>query len=150
MENTEELTGRLYKLLKLFAWEMENAWDYGAGFPIPHSEAHLLDAVKEHDGAKASELAGIMGITNGAVSQITKKLLAKALVEDYKLPGNRKEVFFRLTPLGEKVYRGHRKHHNKIDAGFFDYMAGLKEKDLQVIYNFLDVITQSLEKLKKK
>jgi DNA-binding MarR family transcriptional regulator len=150
MENKEELTGKLYKLLKLLTWEMETAWDYGAGFPLPHSEVHLLDAIKEHDGAKASELAGIMGITNGAVSHITKKLLSKALVEDYKLPDNRKEVFFRLTPLGEKVYRGHRKHHDKIDAGFFDYVAQLKEKDLQAIYKFFDVIIQSLEKLKDK
>ena len=150
MENKEELTGKLYKLLKLLTWEMETAWDYGAGFPLHHSEVHLLDAIKEHDGAKASELACIMGITNGAVSQITKKLLDKALVEDYRLPGNRKEVFFRLTPLGEKVYRRHRKHHDKIDAGFFDYIAQLKEKYLQVIYKFLDMTIQSLEKLKDK
>jgi DNA-binding MarR family transcriptional regulator len=148
MENKEELTGRLYKLLKLFAWEMESAWDYGTGTPIPHSEAHLLDAIKDHDGAKASDLAAIMGISCGAVSQITRKLLGKTLVEDYKIPGNRKEVYFRLTALGEKAYLGHRKHHDKIDAGFFEYVEHLKEKDVQTIYQFLDVLIQTMEKLK--
>jgi DNA-binding MarR family transcriptional regulator len=150
MENKKILTGKLYKLVELLAWEMEKAWDYGAGFPLHHSEVHLLDAIKEHEGAKASELAGYMNITSGAVSQATKKLLNKELVEDYKQSGNRKEVFFRLTPLGERVYRGHQKHHNKINGDFFDYVENLSEKDLQVICNFFDVIINSFERLKEK
>jgi DNA-binding MarR family transcriptional regulator len=150
MTNKEVLMEKLYKMMSLLLWEMETAWDYGAGFPIRHSEVHLLDTIKEHEGAKASEIAGYLGLTNGAISQGTKKLLDKGLVEDYKLPNNRKEVFFRLTPLGEKVYRGHKEHHGKMDIGFSQYRAGLSEKDLQVICNFFDAATQSIEKIKDK
>jgi DNA-binding MarR family transcriptional regulator len=150
MENKDILTEKLYKAMNLLAWEMQTAWDYGAGFPLYHSEVHLLDNIKEHEGAKVSELAGFMNMTNGAVSQTAKKLLDKGLVEDYKLPENRKEVFFRLTPLGEKVYKGHKKHHEKMNGGFYDYLNGLSEKNIQVICNFLDAMIQSIEKVKDK
>jgi hypothetical protein len=96
----------------------------------------------------SSNRDGVIIGDKGAVSQGTKKLLDKGLVEDYKLPDNRKEVFFRLTPLGEKVYLGHKKHHGKMDKDFSEYRAGLSEKDLQVICNFFDAATQSIEKIK--
>jgi len=150
MENKKNLVEKLYKTLKLFTWEMEASWDYGAGFPMSHSEIHLVDTIKEHEGAKASCLAASLGLTNGAVSKGTKKLLDKGLIEEYKLPENRKEVFFRLTPLGEKAYRGHRKHHDKMDSVFSEYMAGVSEKDLQTVCNFFDVAIKSLEKVKEK
>lgn len=149
MEKKDILTEKLYQLVTLLAWEMETAWDYGAGFTLNHSEVHLLDNIKLHAGANAGELARLMNITNGAVSQITKKLLDKALIESYRIPDNRKEIFFRLTALGEKVFRGHKKHHDKMNAGFFDYVERLGEKDLRVICDFLDTMNQSIEKVKK-
>jgi DNA-binding MarR family transcriptional regulator len=149
MENKKILTEKLYKLVTLLAWEMETAWDYGVGFTLNHSETHLLDNIKIYSGANAGELARLMNITNGAVSQITKKLLDKELIESYRMPDNRKEVFFNLTPLGEKVYRGHQKHHDKMNAGFFDYVEGLNESDLRKICDFLDTVIQSIEKVKK-
>jgi DNA-binding MarR family transcriptional regulator len=149
MEKNNILTEKLYKLVALLAWEMESARDYGTGFMLNHSEVHLLDHIKRNAGANAGELARLMNITNGAVSQITKKLLDKGLVESYRLPANRKEVFFRLTPPGEKVFRGHQKHHDKINAGFFDYVKRLSENDLRVICDFLDTMNQSIEKIKK-
>jgi DNA-binding MarR family transcriptional regulator len=150
MKYREKIAEKLYKMTALLSWETEIVWDYGAGIPLYHSEIHLLKIIREHEGAKASEIAAYMNITNGAVSQGTKKLLDKGLVEDYKLPGNRKEVFFRLTPLGEKAYHGHEKHHSKIEAPFLGFLADLSEKELQTINNFLEAAMQGIEKAKKE
>jgi DNA-binding MarR family transcriptional regulator len=66
----------------------------------------MLETIKVNEGANVGELARRLGMTSGAVSQVTKKLLEKDLIEAYKKPGNRKEVFSRLTTLGERVCEG--------------------------------------------
>jgi DNA-binding MarR family transcriptional regulator len=74
----------------------------GVGFPLYHSEVHLLDAIHLHEGENEQELAKRLGITKGAAAQVAKKLIGKALIESYQLSGNKKEVYSRLTELGER------------------------------------------------
>ncbi|MDR1322781.1 MAG: MarR family transcriptional regulator [Gracilibacteraceae bacterium] len=145
----EDLIEKIYKAMGLVVWEMEVAWDYGVGFSLHHSEVQLLDTIDLCPDANAGELARHIGVTGGAVSQVTKKLLDKGLVESYRMPDNRKEVFFRLTPLGEKVCRGHEKHHEKTDESFQNFISRSSEKDLQVICNFLDTMIQGIENVKE-
>jgi DNA-binding MarR family transcriptional regulator len=91
-------------------------------------------------------LSKILGFTNGAISQAAKKLLDKALIENYRISNNKKEVYFRLTELGLKVLEGHRKHHEKINAAFFDFMSNrATEKDVRVIMEFMDMTMASFE-----
>jgi DNA-binding MarR family transcriptional regulator len=146
MNVENELIEKLYKMLNIVNDEMKTARDYGVGFEMYHSEMHLLEAIYNHEGANASELSKILGFTNGAISQVTKKLLDKALIENYQIPNNKKEVYFRLTDLGLKAFRGHRKHHAKINAPFFDFMSNqATEKDIQAIIKFMDIIINSFE-----
>jgi DNA-binding MarR family transcriptional regulator len=109
MENTQILMEKLYRTMNLIIREMETPWRYGVNFPLYHAEVHLLETIKAQEGANVGELSRHLGMTSGAVSQVTKKLLSKGLIETYKKPGNRKEVFSRLTALGEVVCQGHQK-----------------------------------------
>jgi DNA-binding MarR family transcriptional regulator len=120
--------------------EMKTAWDYGLGFPLYHSEVHMLEAIKACSGANAGEIARFLGITNGAVSQVAKKLIDKALIETYHSGDNRKEVFFRITPLGNKACAGHQKHHKKMNASLNKYIEQLNERDYKAILAFFDVM----------
>ena len=43
-------------------------------------------------------------MTTGATSKLTKKLLAKGFLVRYQKEKNRKEVYFRLTEEGERIY----------------------------------------------
>jgi DNA-binding MarR family transcriptional regulator len=124
--------------------EMKTAWDYGIGFPLYHSEVHLLEAIKFCSGANAGEIARYLGITNGAVSQVAKKLMDKALIEAYRSEDNRKEVFFQLTPLGNKACAGHQRHHKKINARLVKYVEQLNEKDYKAILNFFNVLIKGM------
>jgi DNA-binding MarR family transcriptional regulator len=124
--------------------EIQAPWDYGVGFPMHHSEVYLLDAINAHKNANAGELAKQLGISNAAVSQVAKKLIGKKLAETYQIAENHKEIFFRLTSLGKKAAAGHRKHHKKIYADFFDYYKRLNESDIAAIANFLDTVGQSI------
>jgi DNA-binding MarR family transcriptional regulator len=146
MNAKSEIIEKMYKMLSMVSDEMKTARDYGVGFKIHHSEVHLLETIDKHEGANANELSKILGLTNGAISQVAKKLLDKALIENYQLPNNKKEVYFRLTDSGLKVLEGHRDHHAKINADFFDFVTDrATEKDIQAIMKFMDLIISSFE-----
>ena len=139
------LIEKLYRMMTLFNKEMETPWHYGVDFPLHHAEVHLLEAIKAKEGANVGELAQYMAITSGAISQVTKKLLDKRLIEAYKKPGNRKEVFSRLTALGEQVCEGHQKHHENTAGAWREFMARLNPQETQLVFDFLDTVSQGIE-----
>jgi DNA-binding MarR family transcriptional regulator len=124
---------------------METPWLYGVDFPLHHAEVHMLDTIKANEGVNVGELARRLGMTSGAVSQVTKKLLYKGLIEAYKNTGNRKEVFSLLTSLGEQVCEGHQKHHANMMSVLEKFMARLNKKETQIIFDFLDAISEGME-----
>jgi DNA-binding MarR family transcriptional regulator len=141
----ETLITKLYRPVNLMIGEMETPWLYGVDFPLHHAEVHMLETIKVNEGANVGELAQRLGMTSGAVSQVTRKLLDKGLIEAYKKPGNRKEVFSRPTALGEQVCEGHLKHHENMLAVLCEFMSRLNEKETQVIFDFLDALSESIE-----
>jgi DNA-binding MarR family transcriptional regulator len=145
MENTQILIEKLYRTMNLIIQEMETPWRYGVNFPLYHAEVHLLEMIKSQEGANVGELARHLGMTSGAVSQVTKKLLSKELIETYKKPGNRKEVFSRLTALGEVVCQGHQKHHENMIAALREFMDNCNDKEAQLIFDCFDTMFQSME-----
>jgi DNA-binding MarR family transcriptional regulator len=145
MNNMETLIEKLYRTTNLIIEEMETPWLYGMDFPLHHAEVHLLEAIKSQEGANVGELARHLGMTSGAISQVTKKLLDKGLIEAYKKPGNRKEVFSRLTALGERVCEGHQKHHEDMVSALHEFMARLNKKETQVVFDFLDAVSRGIE-----
>jgi DNA-binding MarR family transcriptional regulator len=144
MDRVNFFIEKLTHIVSIVNQEMKTAWDYGLGFPLYHSEVHLLEAIKFCTGANAGEIARYLGVTNGAVSQVAKKLIDKALIETYQSEDNRKEVFFRLTPLGDKACAGHQRHHTKINASLNKYIEHLDEKDYQAILGFFDVLIKGM------
>ncbi|MDR1533110.1 MAG: MarR family transcriptional regulator [Clostridiales bacterium] len=147
MKNVKILIEKLYRTMNLVIKEMETPWLYGVDFPLHHAEVHLLETIKTQEGANVGELARHLGMTSGAVSQVTKKLLDKGLIEAYKKPGNRKEVFSRLTALGGRVCEGHQKHHENMVAVLREFMGRLGENETLVVYDFLDAVNRGIEEV---
>lgn len=112
--------------------------DYGTGHMLYPSEIHMIEAISNHENVNASELAGIMGITNGAVTQVTNKLSKKRLIEPYRMKDNKKEVYYRLTDQGKVANTGHNKYHEAIYQNMAEYFDELNPDHIQVINTFLD------------
>jgi DNA-binding MarR family transcriptional regulator len=89
-------------------------------------------------------LSEFLGVTNGAVWQTARKLTRKGLIESYREPHNKKEVYFRLTDLGRKASDGHKQHHETINAEFADYAENhIGDNDLSAIMGFLKMVVKS-------
>jgi len=77
---------------------------HGSKHDLYHSERHILDSIGDKPGLNVTELAGVVGVTKGAISQVVKKLETKGLVQRYKKSTNDKEVFIELTQAGMNTH----------------------------------------------
>ena len=61
--------------------------------------------------AVETELAGVLNVTKGAISQTVNKLQRKKLVRKTKVGSDNREIVLLLTDLGWKGYRNHEELH---------------------------------------
>ncbi len=134
----DQIIEKIYQIFDILNEEFKQCRDYGNGLSLYHSEVHLIVAIFNHKDANASELSQVLGVTNGAVTQVADKLSKKGLIERYRLRGNKKDTYFRLTEQGEQVYWGHEMHHNKMNAKVMEYINSLDDDQVKLIVTFLD------------
>ena len=120
--------------------------DYGTSDLLYQSEIHALAAVRHHAGKNASELAVILGVTNGAITQVVSKLISKGLIEKYHLRGNQKEVYFRLTQKGAIAYAGHELCDELRFGDLLSYLSSLKQGELKIIEEFFEKLETGCDK----
>ena len=87
------------------------------------AEVHTIQYIGQHTGANVTAIAAGLYVTRGAVSKMTKRLIRRELIEKYQSPENQKEVYFRLTANGQKVYEQHEAidhEHEKRDQVVFE------------------------------
>lgn len=103
------------KLLELFARNREKqdilsklAEDIRL-YGYTDSELQALEAIGDLPEPNVTEIARQLHVTRGAVSKITKKLLARNAIETYQQEGNRQKIFYRLTTSGRFLYEAHQK-----------------------------------------
>jgi DNA-binding MarR family transcriptional regulator len=112
--------------------------DYGTGSILYQSEIHIIGAINNHGSVNASELASILGITNGAITQVTSKLIKKGLIEQYRMPNNKKEVYYQLTNLGKIANNEHANSRKERYRNIGQYLNGLSPDNIKVINTFID------------
>lgn len=88
--------------------------DYGTGVPLYRVEIHTIQAIGLHPGVNMSELAAVMGVTKGAISQTINKLARKELVRKTRISNDNREITLLLTDLGWQAYQQHEAHHARM------------------------------------
>ncbi len=110
--------------------------DMGIGQAMYPAEVHMLEAIRELDGASITALARETGVTKGAVSQLVAKLADKRLVEKTPAPDNRSRLIIRCTQEGCTVCDNHSKFHREHDKEFIAYLQHLEEADFHALCVF--------------
>ena len=106
----------------------------------------MIMFIGNNKGVHLSELSRIVGVTRGAVSQAVAKLEDKGLIKKIEDSHNSLKTLPILTNRGQVAYWAHEQHHEEMDAGLFDFIEGLTNKEVAVIENFL----RHLEKMADK
>jgi DNA-binding MarR family transcriptional regulator len=118
---------------------------FGTDTTVSSAEMHLLELIGENPGCSVTDLAGLKGITKGAVSQSLKRLEAKGLIRKTESPENLSRCRVLLTLKGETAFDAHRQWHQTMDGGFREYMRRLDAEQIEFINDFMTRVLQFLE-----
>jgi DNA-binding MarR family transcriptional regulator len=140
-----ELTEQFIRILNKAAERQKIPRDYGTGELIHQSEIHTIEAIGNNPGIHMSELAKILGVTRGAVQQMSEKLISKGFILRYQEPHDNKKVFLKLTKKGQIAYAGHEKSHEKMNADILTQMQDFTIEDIAKFKAVFNAIEKNLE-----
>lgn len=101
-------------------------------------EVHCIDFIEKNADPNVTKLANALRVTRSAISKTTKKLLADGAIERYQKPGNKKEIYFKLTDIGRRIFAEHEKMHQariEQDRLFFQDLSEEEKEQLVIVLN---------------
>ena len=103
--NVHVITEQFYRLVKL-ANELEKTpRRFGTEEPLTGTEIHLIELIGDNEEClSVTDLARLLNITKGAVSQTLKKLEHKQLTLKEEDPENLSRLIVKLTFKGKTAY----------------------------------------------
>lgn len=110
-----------------------------------YSETHCIDYIGKTELPNVTKIADNMQMTRGAISKMTKKLLAKGLIEKYSLESNKKEIYFRLTESGLELYKEHEKRHKLWEQRDSRFLERYSPEEMEIITKFMKEFSMYLE-----
>lgn len=149
-----EILGLLGTIAKQLAPENSESWEW----MIAHSRnpqvveilrdstflsLRVLDAIGRLAPVNGITVSRQFGIPKGSVSKVTRRLSAQKLILAEPLPGNKKEIFFRLTPLGEELCELHRAFDRQMERGFVRFLQKYDAEQLQAIVRLLQEVSEA-------
>lgn len=90
-----------YRLINKYNAKTKQPKTFGTAETVCGSEAQVLDVVAHEQPVTPSQIAALLGITKGAVSQTLAKLEKKALI--VRSPSSNGMVTIRLSQAGEEI-----------------------------------------------
>ena len=102
-----------------------------------YSETHCIDNIGRLELPTVTKIAEQMQMTRGAISKMTKKLLAKGLIEKYTLETNKKEVYFKLTERGKVLFKEHEKRHKQWEKRDMQFLSRYSKEETDTILKFM-------------
>lgn len=112
--------------------EMEKEF---AGFTL--NELEVIEHIGKITDPNVTKLANASYMTRGAISKLTKKLIVRGIINTYQSEENKKEIYFQLTPIGQKIRNRHEQLHQKWvqrDAAVFENMS---KEEFDTVFRFI-------------
>jgi len=110
------------------------------------AEIHMILTVGNRNGITVTQLADLVGITKGAVSQTVSKLEKKGLVNKDQDPDNTSRVLITLTTRGKAVYYAHEANHEERDKEVLDFLINLPDTGLLILENFFRLMETMVDR----
>ena len=143
MEQRQSVIEKLYQTINVINCESKIAKNYGTEHNLTTSDISLLKCIQRNENSKAGDLSQYLGMTNGAVTQLAKKLERKKYLEPYRMLGNKKEVYYKLTESGEKACEGYDRYYDKIKSKVEAYIETLDDETIEKITGLFDAVADS-------
>jgi DNA-binding MarR family transcriptional regulator len=132
------------KILHLYSVIGRKPKDYGTGDLLYFTETHTITMVGKNREINMTQLAEMMGVTKGAISQTIRKLVSKNLILKSN-SNNKKEFNLKLSEKGQIVFKG----QELFQKGLFTFAGPLYEKasqkDRELVRRLFVAITENMQ-----
>ena len=137
-QNFQIIHGKFERLMDLALKLDKMPKSFGTGQNLSHSEIHLIEIIGDNPKLSVTDIAALIGVTKGAVSQNLKRLEKKGLSTKTQDPDNLSRALVSLTAKGKTAYWAHKDWHETMDGGFSRYLTRMDEKEMEIILDFLN------------
>lgn len=103
----------------------------------------VLDAIGSLEPVNGITIAAQYRIPKGTVSKVTRRMIAQSLISTESLPNNKKEILFRLTPLGRDLFVVHRTFDEQMERGFTQFLRRYDAEELRLLVRVLRDATEA-------
>jgi DNA-binding MarR family transcriptional regulator len=140
----QNLIDLFLKILHLYSVIGRKPKDYGTGDLLYITEIHTITMIGKNHKVNMTQLADLMGVTKGAISQTIRKLVAKNYIVKSNTV-NRKEVSLSLSDKGKIVYKGQESFQKEL----FTFAGTLYEKatkhDRETVLRLFQAISENMQ-----
>ncbi|MBF7019450.1 MarR family transcriptional regulator [Staphylococcus sp. 18_1_E_LY] len=109
------------------------------------TEVHCVEAIQEIDNPNVQKLSRELYMTRGAISKLTKKLIAKELIESYQRDDNKKEIYYKLTTKGYEVFAIHERLHAQFQERDRKVFENVKDEQYDAMLSFIEQYSAHLD-----
>ena len=106
---------------------------------LTNNDMHIIEAVGLGEGSNMSMIARKLGITVGSLTTSMNSLVNKKYVVRERSEADRRIVYIRLTPKGEKAYRHHEEFHKKMGESVGEKLS---EEEVKALSKALDGLVE--------
>lgn len=110
---------------------------YGLEAPLSCTEIHMIDEIGKFPGIGVKEIASHKGVTEGAVSQLIKKLIEKKLIRKEISKESEAKVNLTLTENGMVCFEEHKKYHEQENKRWNELFDELTDQEYKKIEHIL-------------
>ncbi len=144
MNKEEQLMAGLMQLLNKWAWLNKSKMEDSLK-DFKSSEVHYIECIGRNIDSNVTKLAESLFMTRGAISKMTKKLIEKGIIESYQKPDNKKEIYFKLTEQGERIYIIHEELHREFQERDKVVFEQVSEEQFDSILSFIEKYNRHLD-----
>lgn len=112
---------------------------------IYRSEIHIIQLIGDKQELYLSEIAKLLGVTKGTISEIIKRLESKGLLMKYIDVNNNTQKRVSLTEKGVTAYKAHVNYHNHKHKEMEYFLSTLNDEKRAVLEEFIDKASEMIE-----
>ncbi len=146
----EETLQSIEKLVQLINQSDKVRRTYGTEHALTRTEIHIMDEIGRCEGIGVKGIAQNKGVTEGAISQIIKKLATKGLIRKEVSRESEAKVCLFLTNEGQICYLNHQKYHKQANQKWQKLFNDLTEQEYQCAQSLLEQAINMLQETREK
>ena len=147
-EAIHQLHEKFYHIVELAREVEKTPRSFGTDELLTSAEIHLIELIGDYgESMGVTDLAKMLGVTKGAVSQNLKRLENKALCLKQTDPANGSRIIVKLTNKGKTAFFAHRHWHETMDGGFKKFFNNLDQEKAAFLLETLTQVEDFLERI---